>query len=300
MRIARLIVTSGVTPLVANVATRVPSRVARALLISAVMQAARWGVIAVICACGGSEESVDPNAPTIASFTTSAEPLLENGSVTFTAVVTDPQGPTDIASGTLRSLSVASYGTFVATSAGTYSLAVDWAAIQRVQSIDGDASGEQRDFIAEFVDLAGHKTTESLTLTLACKPSSVAQAPCGGVCRVVENDANNCGGCNRVCPGATSNPLSPVSFCRAALCQEVRLTFPERISCEQACRSRGGTCDHDNVCPGSRCDLDEQSYASYSGGIQAPLGGCSAVPPAMNGSSTFQSLGCNCKDLPAM
>jgi hypothetical protein len=255
--------------------------------------------LVLVAACGASDPASDPDAPVIASFATNVQPLYENGMVMFSATVTDPQGPTDIVSGRLAAGATTSYGTFVAQSAGTYTLALDWATIQAAQSINGDASGEDREFRAEFVDAEGHMSSDMLTLTLACKTTQTKEAPCDGVCTGIEIDRFNCGGCNLACPNAPSDPLSPLSFCRDSLCQEVRLMFSERISCDAACASKGGKCDHDGVCPGNQCDLDEQSYATYSGGISAPLAGCSAVPAATNTGQPFVSLGCNCKDVPA-
>ena len=264
----------------------------------------RVGLLLVVIAgaCSGNGPETDPDAPVIASFTSSVEPLFENGTVMFLATVTDPQGPSDILSGTLKSQSSASYGTFQARSPGEYVLAVDWATIQGVMSITGDANGEAREFIAEFVDMAGHKSTEPLTLTLACRATGIEEAPCDGTCTPIDSDRFNCGGCNLACPGAADHPAdSGLSFCRNALCQEVRLTFNERISCEAACASRGGKCDHDNQCPGQACDPYEQSFAMYGDdGLDYPLAGCNAVPAATNANGQpFVSLGCNCKDLPA-
>jgi hypothetical protein len=258
-----------------------------------------WSCVLVLAASCGGDPATDPDAPAIAAFTSSVSTLYESGMVTFSATVTDPQGPSDIVGGTLTDGGTVSYGMFAQASPGTYSLAIDWATFQDVQPINGDVDGESREVTAKFVDLAGHAGTATLTVTLACRSSGAKEAPCDGVCTPVETDPFNCGGRNLECPGASPDPLSPYSYCRAALCQEVHLMFPDRTSCEAACAARGGKCDHDNLmCPGAVCDLEEQSYATYSGGIRVPLSGCAAVPaPTANGGN-FEQLGCNCKDLP--
>src|SRR5262249_23050826 len=66
-----------------------------------------------MCNASGTCELADPDAPTIATLGTSASSLDEGDSVTFTALVTDPQGASDVVGGTLVDPSTGTtYGAF--------------------------------------------------------------------------------------------------------------------------------------------------------------------------------------------
>lgn len=247
---------------------------------------------------GGAGAAKDPFSPRVASFTKSGDRLTPTLSVTFEATISDPQGIDDIVSVKLLDVDGTSYGSFDALSEGTYAFTLDWRRAHEVQAISGTQAGVERTFQLEVIDRDDHHTFNRIDLNLTCDTTS--EGPCNGVCIDMLQDDFNCGGCDLACSGASTNPNSPLSYCREALCHEVYESFDARTSCTAACASLGGTCDHDGVCPGEVCDLEEQSWAEYGNmSLRVPLSGCDAIPEATVSGESFSSLHCNCDDLPA-
>src|SRR5688572_30415979 len=107
-----------------------------------------------ICACSGSSGaekktdasapvpdssiSEDPGGPVFLSFGSDVPELSAGQSVTFTVVLTDPDGIDDLIGGSLKSEDGKStYGAFVTSGQeGSYSLTVGWAQMNRVEPID--------------------------------------------------------------------------------------------------------------------------------------------------------------------
>jgi hypothetical protein len=138
-------------------------------------------------------------APMILSFQTDVTNLTAGESVTFTAVVTDPDGVGDIVGGTLSDLTGAiGYGPFVAAGQeGTYSISVSWDKMHQTEPIQFEQMDAIRAFRAEFYDQAANKVSKDVELTLTCAEGSA----CDGVCADVMTNAEHCGSCAGVCQG---------------------------------------------------------------------------------------------------
>src|SRR5688572_15846085 len=77
----------------------------------------------------GGDAGADPDAPQVQSWRASLDQVEEGDSVTFTAVVTDPQGSEDILGGSVVGSGGASYGQLQLVGTGQYELSTDWSAI---------------------------------------------------------------------------------------------------------------------------------------------------------------------------
>ncbi len=167
--------------------------------------------------------------PVILAFNTDVTSITQGDTVVFTAVVTDPEGVSDVIGGTLESPSGATYGAFATfADEGTYEIEVNWSQMAAVDSIEFVAE-EARQFIARFYDSAGHQVTDSLSIDLHCEGGPA----CDSVCVDAENDPDNCGSCGNQCAG-----------CRNGSCYEYECV-PTSVSistCENACDSLGLLC----------------------------------------------------------
>jgi hypothetical protein len=145
----------------------------------------------------GSGGASAMNAPVIASLTTDVTMLTEGGSVTFTALVTDPDGVADVIGGTLTdSAGAVTYGSFMQQSAGTFTFTMAWQRIHQVVPIE--FAGQQvRTFRARFLDQAAHTGEATVNVTLTC-PSANPNA-CAGTCVDISSNQNHCGECGKAC-----------------------------------------------------------------------------------------------------
>lgn len=154
----------------------------------------------------------DPHGPRILSLGTSVKQLTEGESARFVAVVTHPDGLDNLAGGQLTSLDgMIKFGAFQADHQGAYTLDLSWSLLNQTESISF-ASEEMRSFVAEFYDMKGHKTSQSLALRLHCNGKNACAGAClaqGDQCR---GSANLCisGACKPGCfiAGALTNPDS--------------------------------------------------------------------------------------------
>lgn len=203
--------------------------------------------------------SVD-GSPYFISFSTNVGKITEGESVIFTAILSDPDGFDDIAGGTLFTENGAfSYGPFVsAGQEGTYSISVSWGAINQVAPIEFENSDLDRVFRAEFFDKDGNKAIEDTTITLHCDGGGA----CGGTCKDLQSDGENCGACDKFCEGG----------CGGGACLPI---YGECIAsedgfstCAEYCQSVAAQCV-DGGCEGNTfkgyggptdCENDELSY----------------------------------------
>ena len=141
-------------------------------------------------------------APVILSLQTNVPKITAGESVTFTAVLTDPDGVDDIVGGTLSDTTGnIGYGPFVAAGQpGTYSITVSWDAMQQAEPIEFENADLMRVFRAEFYDQAAHKVHQDTSLALTCATGSA----CGGVCTDLMTDDMHCGACSGVCKDGCS------------------------------------------------------------------------------------------------
>lgn len=161
---------------------------------------------------GPSTGAGGPNAPVFLDFGTSVSAITGYGassSVTFTAVLTDPDGVDDLIGGTLKDESGSPYGAFATSGQeGAYALALTWEQIDATSSITfAPGTNGQRSFVAEFFDVAGHKVQATATLTLDCRErgacgGNCGQISCDGTCVWASStEENRCGSCEPNCFG---------------------------------------------------------------------------------------------------
>jgi hypothetical protein len=150
------------------------------------------------CNSAGQCVSTSGNAPRFITFNTNVRRITEGQTVRFTAVVTDPDGIDDLIGGTLRDeVSANTYGSFTTSAAeGSYQLELTWDEIDRVRAINFTDELE-RVFEAEFFDVAGNRTTQTIAVTLFCDDGPLAGA-CDGDCRSFTS-RSNCGACDNAC-----------------------------------------------------------------------------------------------------
>ena len=174
---------------------------------------------------------VDPAAPIVLSFGASATAITEGQSVTFSAVVTDPDGVDDVVGGALLSLDeVTTYGAFAtAADEGAYSLALSWRDLDAATPIDFDLE-ENLTLVAVFFDQAGHRAERSAPLRLHCD----GDAACDGVCTDLQRDPDSCGACGMQC----GEPCDLGRCHGRAPCFAV----PASTTCSAHCAALGGAC----------------------------------------------------------
>lgn len=235
-----------------------------------------------------TEDPPDPAAPRILRFDANVQKISEGDSVRFTAVVTDPDGIEDLIGGTLSDAqSGTAYGSFTtAAEEGSYSLTLTWSELNDVEWIQF-ADSEERSFEAEFYDVAGHTTTETLSIELHCYGYSACNGLCGftacdGYCiREPLDTRDHCGTCGNECaPGAFCDTTGDTAVCacpdREEICNgecTAILDDPDNCgSCGNVCAVRGcnrGLCgcnDESDCAPGAQCGhhrltLDSITYS---------------------------------------
>lgn len=180
-----------------------------------------------------SSSGASGNAPPqILVLGTNVPSITEGETVTFTAVVTDPDGIDDVIGGTLSDGNGHYYGAFATTGQeGAYQLNVSWGQINQVQAINlAMAATTTRNFTAEFFDQGGHNVQQSVSITLGCK----AIAACDGTCIDLSTDSDNCGACGQACGGGVP--------CYKSHCAALGNCNGAFGNCTQVCASAGKTC----------------------------------------------------------
>jgi hypothetical protein len=184
---------------------------------------------------------------------TNVTTLTPSEQLVVTAVVTDPQGIAQVVGGTLSDPGGASYGAFeVSTVSGAYSLTLTWNAIETVEDITVGTGGELRTFDATFYDQAGHTTSQTFSVQLAC--SDANESICGGNCTDLTTDGANCGSCSNACPTSVGTPVQGIQndgsvSCIESKCVGIFKTTSDE-SCDAVCSALGLSClcDADTTC----------------------------------------------------
>lgn len=219
---------------------------------------------------------VGNRAPAIADLSSSMAAMTANETVTFNALLADPDGVADIVGGVLRSDTGTTYGAFSGSGAN-WSMSATWSEINQILPIEFVVD-ETRRFHAEFFDLAGASAMANVDLRLHCRGAGA----CDGVCTNVMDDRTNCGACNTTC---AANRECCTGSCRDLLidndnCGTCGITCTSSGTAALVC-SGGGcvprcptTCDSNRghqdcrLCPGmTRCVIDQ-----YGGGVR--FGAC--------------------------
>jgi hypothetical protein len=146
--------------------------------------------------------------PEILSFTSNRTTITNFNTAVISAVVTDPDGVADLLGGVLFDPSTnGTYGTFIATGAGTFSIDVDWDVLDPVRSIEFTSSAT-RILRGRFFDQGGLEAFADVTVTLRCDDNTERACDgqcgferCNGTCQRSTSFSNddNCGGCGVSC-----------------------------------------------------------------------------------------------------
>ena len=135
---------------------------------------------------GGGGAGTPNSAPTV-SLSVAPATINEEGSATFRAVVTDPDGAQDIQGGVLRDeMGSVTYGSLARAADGSYSLTITWDQLNAVAPITFTAPHGVV-FEAQFSDSADHVGTARATLMLSCSNGCGATngiCGCGSICMI--------------------------------------------------------------------------------------------------------------------
>jgi hypothetical protein len=179
--------------------------------------------------------STGENAPVFLTLSANVTQITEGESVTFTAILTDPDGVEDIIGGSLLGADGSvDFGPFVAAGQpGTYSITLSWAQIHQAVPIHFENMAESRSFGARFFDQAANSTTKSIEISLQCAGGSA----CDGACTDLASDGANCGTCGHACTsmGCEEGGCSPTW-------SECVTSDSGFATCSQICQSFGETC----------------------------------------------------------
>lgn len=274
-----------------------------------------------------------PDDPVLLSFDANVTVMDAGDLLTFTAIVTDPQGIVDLIGGSLNDVATAAtYGPFVTTgSEGIYTISVTWDQLQTVAPIDGPAGGLAREFEAVFFDQAGNSVSGGVTIQLVCQQDA-ALGLCDGACTDVLTDELNCGACGNVvevvggiceggevtCTGGRTicddvcvdltNDLTNCGACGTVCADLTPGTYGFDWSCEDStCRLPSTFAVRDDctaLCAGIglSCAEDQPCGASTTGACATyncavdrnVAYSCNQVPAAMDGACPFLETRCSC------
>lgn len=172
--------------------------------------------------------------PQILVLGTDVQSITEGEAVTFTAVVTDPDGIDDVIGGTLSDGNGHYFGAFATTGQeGAYQLSVSWSQLHQVEAINlAMGATTQRSFTAEFFDQGGLTVQQSASITLGCD----SIAACDGACIDLSTDKDNCGACGQACAGGVP--------CYKSHCAALTsgCYFQNLTTCNALCTGLGKTC----------------------------------------------------------
>lgn len=185
--------------------------------------------------------------PLFLSFKANVAKITEGETVSFTAVLTDPDGLSDILGGSLLSEDeVIDYGPFIPMGqGGTYVISLSWSQIHQAAAIEFENTEPSRLFVARFFDQGGHQATEGTSIAFTCAAGSA----CGGICADLSADGTNCGSCGRLCDSMK---------CQGGQCAPSWSGCVTKVdgfnTCAEACEN-GGTKCVENGCLGNTIKL---------------------------------------------
>ena len=178
--------------------------------------------------------STGENAPVFLTFSANPTAITEGESVTFTAILTDPDGVSDIVGGSLLSADGATeFGPFVAAGQqGTYTFTLSWAQVHQAIPIQFENSMDTRMFGARFFDQTANSSTKTVSVNLQCASGSA----CDGACKDLDSDTSNCGTCAHSCALSCASGKCGPSWSECIGGDDGFST------CDQVCQSIGETC----------------------------------------------------------
>ena len=249
---------------------------------------------------GGGSGTPSASGPTITALSASGT-LTNNGYVTLSATVSDPDGVGDLSGGTLNLLDGTSLGPFTGA-VGSYTFTLTWGGSLPASAINFASAAGSLQLEAKFYDRASNVSTRRLTLSLQCNSGTAAcsgecvtvatddmhcgrcnnpvaegatcvgGAPscggsyCSGKCVRLDSDNNNCGTCGNDCVSwAASRGFTSEGYCSAGRCAATVFSTA-RVSCASACSAKSATCTDTTRC--------STSYSPYV--TSAQYGGCAS------------------------
>lgn len=239
------------------------------------------------CDAAGQCGSGGGNGPRFITFNSNVTQITQGESVTFTVVVTDPDGIDDVIGGTLQDPSTGrSYGSFAtAASEGAYGITLDWLSIHRVRAITFTGTTEVRAFEAEFFDVAGNSATRQISITLTCNGLGVCDASCTDI-----TTTSNCGSCGNACAvGGTCS--SGTCTCPAGFgdCEG----FCTDLTAATDCGTCGNDCGFSGSCVDGSCACDE-GYRTCGGTCASEfnIASCGSRCASCSSTQTCSATGC--------
>jgi hypothetical protein len=178
-----------------------------------------------------STSSGADSPPLFLDFGTNVSSITVGQSVTFTAVLTDPNGIADLVGGALSDQNGATYGAFQASGQmGSFQLTVSWDQMNQAAPIDfAYGANEMRVFTAKFFDMEGKSAQMSTTITLTCNGLQAV----AGACYDTMNDAANCGMVGHACSQ---------TVCYHGECAQFASCANASTSCNAICTAMGKVC----------------------------------------------------------
>ena len=236
------------------------------------------------------------------------------GASTFSALVTDPDGLQDVVGGRLVDpVSGGTYGVFTASGAsGAYTFALDWLTMQAVRGVTAaGVDGLERDFRAEFFDLAGNVGSATVTMLLHC--GLTGYGVCNNQCRQL-GTATNCSTCDEAVPvgGVCTNyePRCPTGRTNCnGTCVDLQNDTNNCGTCGtvvpsgRICRNGAPACVNaaETWCPAQNVCANLQTSASHCGAcgttVAAPRTCVNGAPNCPNAGETFCSTQNVCANL---
>jgi hypothetical protein len=216
-------------------------------------------------------EATAVDGPRFLSFGTNVVEVTQGETITFAAVLTDPDGIDDLIGGSLASASGSvTYGAFATNGQeGAYSLTVSWDQINATSPFRFTVE-ESRSFTASFFDVAGNKATQTIDVRFHCS----GYAGCDGTCVDLQTGDlvegwlfEHCGECGTTCDGCIAGECARWEECRL---------LQGAATCNAVCAGMGKDCD-DDACGAVSGDGAKQWFdGTCSSPWGYPAGGCAA------------------------
>ncbi len=279
---------------------------------------------------GGGVAGTPNRPPVIAQLSWSSPTVYPSGSSVLTATVTDPDGPGNLAGGSLHLTTGALVGSF-SGAVGNYTYVLNWQNLPTSVTTFGIA-GRSLELEARFFDAASATATQRTTISLDC--GGFNDSACSGQCFNLAADQNNCGQCGRPVPNngtcnngipeclsgqtdcsgncvylntddincgtcgnscftwASSRGFSNLGRCEASKCQAI-FTTTTRAACNTICAQRSSTCQL-SLGGVAACGVTGIAACAAYNGCPLDFITCPTVPAATKTGCAFVQVSCVC------
>ncbi|MEM6989226.1 MAG: hypothetical protein AAF721_01975 [Myxococcota bacterium] len=187
-------------------------------------------------------------APTIVSLSADPPSISPGGTVTISAIVTDPDGAADLVGGTLDTSDAAqTYGPFLGPQRGVFTASVTWDILAELEAFRFAGDGTLMLSVA-FFDTDGAATTDTVAVGLSCDGDETSPGVCGdGLCVDFDRDAAHCGECDQPCAVQAEDTMFAAGGCGGGTCQPLWdeaciVQSDPWNTCTDYCASQGRTC----------------------------------------------------------